>query len=97
MQVVNVADLKTNASEALRQTREVPVVVGNRDQPVTERIVLQSGNLLPEPGARVALASFIADPSSQGTSVVDHEVSEVVRDMHTLDGWLASSCTMPSR
>ena len=41
--------------------------------------------------AQMPLASFIAHVSRLGIPVVTNDASEVVRDMETLDQWLASS------
>lgn len=59
MQSVNVSGLKNNPSEALRSARDDVVVVMNRDQPDAVMIGLQSGKLLGEPGARIALATAL--------------------------------------
>ena len=60
MQTVNVSGLKNNPSEALRSARDgVVVVVMNRDQPDAVMIGLQSGKLIGEPGARIALATAL--------------------------------------
>lgn len=59
MHLVNVSALKNNPSEALRNARDGVVVVMNRDQPDAVMIGLQSGKLLAEPGARVALATAL--------------------------------------
>ena len=59
MHVVNVSGLKNNPSEALRSAKDGLVVVMNRDQPDAVIVGLQSGKLLSEPGARVALATAL--------------------------------------
>ena len=59
MQTVNVSGLKNNPSEALRSARDDVVVVMNRDQPDAVMIGLQSGKLIGEPGARIALATAL--------------------------------------
>ena len=41
--------------------------------------------------AQMPLASFIAHVSRLGISVVTHDPSETVRDIETLDQWLATS------
>ncbi|KQP14025.1 prevent-host-death protein [Pseudorhodoferax sp. Leaf267] len=46
--------------------------------------------------AQMPLASFIAHVSRLGISVVDHDESEVPRDLQTLDEWLTSSCAVPA-
>ena len=114
MQTVNVSSLKNNPSIALRNAKDDVVVVMNRDQPDAVLIGLQSGKILSEPGARIALAtalfkdgglslvrsaklaqlplaSFIAHVSRLGIAVIDLEPNDIVRDIETLDQWLASS------
>ena len=41
--------------------------------------------------AQMPLAAFIAHVSRLGIPVVTHDASDVVRDMETLDQWLAAS------
>src|SRR5712692_6389209 len=59
MKAVNVRQLKNNPSEALREAREHPVVVLNRDQPEALLIHLDDEALLAEPGVRRALATAL--------------------------------------
>ena len=41
--------------------------------------------------AKMPLANFITHVSRLGIAVVSHDASEVVRDLQTLDQWLAAS------
>ena len=59
MQTVNVSSLRNNPSVALRSAKDDVVVVMNRDQPEAVLIGLQSGKILSEPGARIALATAL--------------------------------------
>lgn len=59
MKAVNVRQLKNNPSEALREAREEPVVIMNRDQPEALLIHLAHDELLSEPGIRRALATAL--------------------------------------
>ena len=59
MQTVNVSSLKNNPSVALRSAKDDVVVVMNGDQPEAVLIGLQSGKILSEPGARIALATAL--------------------------------------
>ena len=59
MKAVNVRQLKSNPSKALRMARDEPVVVMNRDQPEALLVHLDDESLLSEPGVRVALATAL--------------------------------------
>ena len=59
MKAVNVRQLKSNPSEALREARKHPVVVLNRDQPEALIVHLDDESLLSEPGVRRALATAL--------------------------------------
>lgn len=59
MKAVNVRQLKNNPSAALREARERPVVILNRDQPEALLVHLDDETLLAEPGVRRALATAL--------------------------------------
>jgi predicted HTH domain antitoxin len=59
VKAVNVRQLKSNPSKALRMARDEPVVVMNRDQPEALLVHLDDESLLSEPGVRVALATAL--------------------------------------
>lgn len=59
MKAVNIRQLKTNPSEALRMARHEPVVVMNRDEPEALLVHLDEESLLSEPGVRLALAAAL--------------------------------------
>jgi predicted HTH domain antitoxin len=59
MHVVSVSGLKHNPADALRQARNGPVVVLNRDHPDAVLIGLEQGGLLQAPGVRAALATAL--------------------------------------
>ena len=59
MKAVSVRQLKSNASAALRDAREQPVMVLNRHQPEALLIHLRDDSLLAEPGVRLALATAL--------------------------------------
>jgi predicted HTH domain antitoxin len=59
MKALNVRQLKSNPSEALRAARERPVVIMNRDQPEALLVHLDDERLLAEPGVRRALATAL--------------------------------------
>ena len=59
MKAVNVRQLKTNPSAALRLARQGPVVVLNRDEPEALIVHLDDESLLSEPGTRLALATAL--------------------------------------
>ena len=55
MHAVSVSGLKHNPADALRQARNSPVVVLNRDHPDAVLIGLEQGGVLQAPGVRAAL------------------------------------------
>ena len=59
MKAVNVRQLKSNPSNALRLAREEPVLVMSRDQPEALLVHLNDEGLLGEPGVRLALATAL--------------------------------------
>lgn len=59
MKAVNVRQLKSNPSEALRAAREHPVIILKRDQPEAVLVHLDDDSLLEEPGVRRALATSL--------------------------------------
>lgn len=59
MHAVSVSGLKHNPAEALRQAKDGPVVVLNRDTPDAVLIGLEPGGLLQAPGVRAALATAL--------------------------------------
>jgi predicted HTH domain antitoxin len=59
MHAVSVSGLKNNPGAALRQAKEGPVVVLNRDNPDAVLIGLETGGLLQAPGVRAALATAL--------------------------------------
>jgi antitoxin (DNA-binding transcriptional repressor) of toxin-antitoxin stability system len=59
MKAVNIRQLKNNPSAALREARERPVVIVNRDQPEALLVHLDDQALLAEPGVRRALATAL--------------------------------------
>lgn len=59
MKSVNVRELKSNPSEALRQAREGVVVVMNRDRADALIVHLDDDKLLGMPGVRLALATAL--------------------------------------
>ena len=59
MHAVSVSGLKNNPAEALRQARNSPVVVLNRDHPDALLIGLEQGGVLQAPGVRAALATAL--------------------------------------
>lgn len=59
MKTVNIRQLKSNPSEALRMARKQPVVVMNRDHPEAVLFHLDDEGLLGEPGIRLALATAL--------------------------------------
>jgi predicted HTH domain antitoxin len=56
MKSVNVQQLKSNPSKALRLARKQPLVVMNHDQPEAILLHVDNDELLAEDGVRVALA-----------------------------------------
>jgi hypothetical protein len=60
MHAVRVSGLKHNPADALRQARNSPVVVLNRDHPDAVLIGLEQGGVLQAPGVRAALASELS-------------------------------------
>lgn len=59
MHAVSVSGLKNNPAAALRQAKEGPVVVLNRDNPDAVLIGLEPGGVLQAPGVRAALATAL--------------------------------------
>ena len=59
MQAVSVSGLKNNPAEALRQAKQGPVVVLNRDNPDALLVGLDAEGLLQAPGVRAALATAL--------------------------------------
>ena len=59
MKTVNVHQLKDNPSAALREAREQPVLVFDRDRPEALLVHLGENSPLAEPGIRRALASAL--------------------------------------
>ena len=59
MKTVNVSGLKNNPSEALRQAREEPVLVMNRNIPDTLMVNVGNTGTLDMPGVRAALAAAL--------------------------------------
>jgi antitoxin (DNA-binding transcriptional repressor) of toxin-antitoxin stability system len=59
VKAVNVRQLKTNPSQALRLAREGPLVVMNRDEPEALLVHLDDETLLSEQGIRLALATAL--------------------------------------
>ena len=59
MHAVSVSGLKHNPADALRQARNSPVVVLNRDHPDAVLIGLEQGGVLQAPGVRAALATAL--------------------------------------
>jgi len=59
MHAVSVSGLKHNPAEALRQAKDGPVVVLNRDHPDAVLIGLEPGGVLQAPGVRAALATAL--------------------------------------
>lgn len=59
MKAVSVRELKSNPSAALRDAREQPVMVLNRQQPEALLVHLSDNSLLAEPGIRLALATAL--------------------------------------
>ena len=59
MKAVSVRQLKSNPSAALRDAREQPVMVLNRQQPEALLVHLSDDSLLAEPGIRLALATAL--------------------------------------
>jgi len=59
MHVVSVTGFKHTPAEALRQARNSPVVVLNRDHPDAVLIGLEQGGVLQAPGVRAALATAL--------------------------------------
>jgi hypothetical protein len=57
MQVVSLSGLKHNPAQPLRQAKEDPVVMFNRDKPDALLIGLETEGLLRAPGGRAALAT----------------------------------------
>ena len=59
MKTVNVSGLKNNPSEALRQARDQPVLVMNRNRPDALMVNVGSTGALDVPGVRAALAAAL--------------------------------------
>ena len=59
MKSYNVRQLKNNPSEALRDARQAPVVVLNRDRPEALIVHLDDESLLQDAGVRRALATAL--------------------------------------
>lgn len=59
MKAVSVRQLKSNPSAALRDAREQPVMVLNRQRPEALLVHLSDDSLLAEPGVRLALATAL--------------------------------------
>lgn len=59
LKAVNVRQLKSNPSAALRDAREQPVMILNRQQPEALLVHLADDSLLAEPGIRLALATAL--------------------------------------
>ena len=59
MKAVSVRQLKSNPSAALRDAREQPVMVLNRQQPEALLIHLSDDSLLDDSGVRLALATAL--------------------------------------
>jgi prevent-host-death family protein len=59
MKAVNIRQLKNNPSAALREARERPVVIVNRNQPEALLVHLDDQTLLAEPGVRWALVTAL--------------------------------------
>ena len=59
MKVFSVRELKNNASAALREAREHPVMVLNRHRPEALIVHLDDDSLLAEPGIRRTLATAL--------------------------------------
>src|SRR5271156_631811 len=57
MHAVNVHQLKTNPSEALRKVKDAPVIVLKGDRPTAIMLNLDDEALLSQPDVRVALAT----------------------------------------
>lgn len=59
MKAVSVRQLKSNPSAALRDARDQPVMVLNRQRPEALLVHLSDDSLLAEPGVRSALAAAL--------------------------------------
>jgi len=88
MKTVNVSGLKNNPSEALRQAREGPVLVMNRNTPDALMVNIRNTGTLDMPGVRAALATALFKDGglslNRAAAVAEMSLSEFITHLSRL-------------
>ena len=88
MKAYSIRQLKKNPSEALREARQQPVVVMNRDRPEALIVHLGDDSLLEDVGVRRALAAALYRDGSlslgRGARLADLAVAEFIQHLSRL-------------
>lgn len=88
MKTVNVSGLKNNPSEALRQARDEPVLVMNRNTPDALMVNVHNTGTLDMPGVRAALATALFKDGglslNRAAAVAEMPLSEFITHLSRL-------------